>query len=152
LYALAGSGAIVLMSNDFYSLDIDTARTCIPAGYSGSGKWQTGSPGILVKQKENGSGGMIAACLLSMHTFKVKTAAGALGNADLLPTITGTREADSAGAIIEERVDDTACKQLIPRLRDCFAGRFGHPVFPRHLYLPVPRARNDVMHESISAV
>ncbi len=26
---------------------------------------------------------------------------------------------------------------------DCFAGRSGHPVLPRHLYLLAHRARND---------
>jgi len=32
---------------------------------------------------------------------------------------------------------------------DCFAGRFGHPVLPRHSHFPVHRARDDGEHELI---
>jgi hypothetical protein len=59
------------------------------------------------------------------------------------------QDVDNAGAFIEERSDDAICKWLIHWLRDCRAGRSGHPVLPRHLYLLVQRARNDEIHELI---
>jgi len=55
LYALAGSSAIVLMSNDFISLDTATARTLsrqdIPTGKAAGAPVETLSGCMLVEAK-----------------------------------------------------------------------------------------------------